>query len=57
MIFDSNYWRKEFSCMMGELVSCFRFFVFASNEFPVCAAIAMNLGYYTDSDTVVVDSK
>ena len=57
MILDSNYWREEFSCMMDELVSCFRFFVFASNEFPVCAAIAMNLGYYTDSDTVVVDSK
>lgn len=27
------------------------------NVIPVCAAIAINLGYYTDSDTVVVDSK
>ncbi len=43
--------------MMDELVSCFRFFIFASNEFPVCAAIAINLGYYTYSDAVVVDSK
>ena len=34
MILDSNYWRKEFICMMDELISCFRFFVFASNEFP-----------------------
>lgn len=57
MIFDSYHWRKELSLMMDELVSCFRFFIFASNEFPVCAAIAINLGYYTYSDAVVVDSK
>lgn len=43
--------------MMDELVSCFRFFIFASNEFPVCTALAINLGYYINSDAVVVDSK
>lgn len=57
MILDSYHWRKELSLMMDELVSCFRFFIFASNEFPACAAIAINLVYYINSDTVVVDSK
>lgn len=56
MILDSYYWRKELSCMMDELVSCFRFLVKYADRFdrhPVLNRIVERKEYIAERDLLL----
>lgn len=56
MILDSYYWRKELSCMMDELVSCFRFLAKYADRFdrhPVLNRIVERKEYIAERDLLL----
>lgn len=56
MILDSYYWRKELSCMMDELISCFRFLVKYADRFdrhPVLNRIVERKEYIAERDLLL----
>ena len=56
MILESYYWRKELSCMMDELVSCFRFLAKYADRFdrhPVLNRIVERKEYIAERDLLL----
>lgn len=56
MILESYYWRKELSCMMDELVSCFRFLAKRTYRFdrhPLFSRIVERKEYIAERDLLL----
>lgn len=56
MILDSYHWRKELSCMMDELVSCFRFLAKHADRFdrhPLLNRIVERKEYIAERDLLL----
>lgn len=56
MILDSYYWRKELSCMMNELVSCFRFLAkhaYRLDRHPIFSRIVERKEYIAERDLLL----